>query len=162
MESFNQLVKQYENMIHKVMHSLNIYKNKDEFYQIGLIALWEANERFDPEKGPFTSFAYAYIKGRLMTELTKNSKEEERSVYPKEEFWNVIEDPVIEQPFEKKFLLTFCEALTENQTKWVLYTCIDCLSIAEIAEREGVSVSAVKAWRKGAKTKLRGSLEIWD
>lgn len=162
MERFDQLVKQYENMIYKIMHSLNIYKNQEEFYQIGLIALWEANERFDPEKGAFTSFAYAYIRGRLMTELTKNNKHEERSMYPKDEFWDIIEDPLIEQPFEKKFLLTYCEALTENQTKWVLYTCIDDLSVAEIAKKEGVSVSAVKAWRKGAKERLKGSLEIWD
>lgn len=162
MERFDQLVKQYENMIYKIMHSLNIYKNQEEFYQIGLIALWEANERFDPEKGAFTSFAYAYIRGRLMTELTKNNKHEERSMYPKDEFWDIIEDPLIEQPFEKKFLLTYCEALTENQTKWVLYTCIDDLSVAEIAKKEGVSVSAVKAWRKGAKERLKGSLEIQD
>lgn len=162
MDRFEQIAEKYENMIHKIMHSLHIYKNQEEFFQIGLIALWEANKRFNPEKGAFSSFAYAYIKGRLLTELTKNSKNDERNVYPKEEFWDVIEDPFIEQPFEKKFLLTYCEALTENQTKWVLYTCIDGLTVAEIAEKEGVSVSAVKAWRKGAKSKLKGHLTIRD
>ncbi|MFO1444365.1 sigma-70 family RNA polymerase sigma factor [Bacillus sp. Bva_UNVM-123] len=162
MESFEQLVKQYENMIHKIMHTLHIYKNQEEFFQLGLIALWEANERFDPEKGIFSNFAYSYIKGRFMSEMTKNNKDKERIVYKTEEFWNVIEDPSIEQPFEVKFLLSYCEALTDKQTKWVLYTCIDDLSVAEIAGKEGVSISAVKAWRKGAKDKLKGILDIHD
>lgn len=162
MESFEQLAKQYEPMIHKIMHTLHIYKNKEEFFQLRLIALWEAHERFDPKKGRFTNFAYTYIKGRFLTEMTKNNKHEDRSVYPKEEFWDVIEDTSLEQPFEVKFLLSYCESLTENQTKWVLYTCIDHLTIKEIALKEGVSESAVKAWRKGAKERLKGSLEIRD
>lgn len=162
MESFEQLARQYERMIYRIMHTLHIYKNQEEFFQLGLIALWEANERFDPNKGSFTGFAYSYIKGRFMSEMTKSNKHEERSVYPKDEFWTVIEDPSTQQPFEVKFLLTYCEALTENQTKWVLYTCIDDLSVAEIAAKEGVSVSAVKSWRKGAKEKLKKSLVIDD
>lgn len=160
MESFEKLATQYELMIHKIMNTLHIYKNKEEFFQLGLIALWEANERFDPEKGGFTNFAYSYIKGRFLTEMTKKNKHEERNVYPKEEFWNAIEDTSPEQPFEVKFLLSYCETLTDNQTKWVLYTCIDHLTIKEIALKEGVSESAVKAWRKGAKKKLKGCLEI--
>jgi len=162
MESFEQLAKQYEKMIYKIMHTLHIYKNQAEFFQLGLIALWEANERFDPEKGNFASFAYSYIKGRFMSEMTKNNKLEEQTVYPKEEFWHLIEDPSPQQPFEVEFLLTYCDSLTENQTKWVLYTCIDNLSVAEIAEKEGVSVSAVKSWRKGAKKKLKTNLVILD
>ncbi|QED49679.1 sigma-70 family RNA polymerase sigma factor [Cytobacillus dafuensis] len=162
MEGFEQLVKQYGPMIHKIMNRLHIYKNKDEFFQIGRIALWEANERFDPEKGEFTSFAYAYIKGRFLSEMTRQNKHDERSVYAKEEYWEGIEDNSLEQPFEVKFLLSYCEGLTDNQKKWVLYTCIYQLTVKEIALKEGVSVSAVKAWRKGAKEKLKGSLEIRD
>ena len=64
--------------------------------------------------------------------------------------------------FAKEFILSFCDGLTENQKKWVLYTVIDDLSVKEIAEKENVSVSAVKAWRRGAKQKLKGKLEIID
>jgi RNA polymerase sigma factor (sigma-70 family) len=158
-ESFEQLARQYEPMIHKLMSSVNIYKNKEEFYQIGLIGLWEASQRFNPEKGDFTNYAYKYIKGKFLTEMTKSNKHENRSIYPKEEFWEFIEDPFTEQPFEKNLLLSYCEPLTENQTKWVLYTFLDGLSVREIAEKEKVSISAVKAWRKGAKEKLKVSLE---
>lgn len=160
MESFERLATQYEPMIHKIMKTLHIYKNQEEFLQLGLISLWEASQGFDPEKGNFTNYAYTYIKGKFLSEMTKTNKLEERSFYPKDEFWEVIEDPSAEQPFEVNFILTYCDDLTRNQTKWVLYTCIDNLTISEIAEMENVSVSAVKAWRKGARAKLKGNLEI--
>ncbi len=61
--------------------------------------------------------------------------------------------------FEEDTLLSYCKngLLSENQTKWVLYFSLKGLNISEIAELEQVSVSAVKAWRAGAKEKLRNS-----
>jgi RNA polymerase sigma factor (sigma-70 family) len=155
---FNDLAKQYEPMINKILRSLQIFRNKEEFIQLGLIGLWEASIRYNPEKGNFTNYAYTYIKGLFMTEMTKSNKHEDRSVYPADEFWFAIEDPNPTLPFEKEFLATYCNGLTENQTKWFLYTCQGGLSVKDIAKREKVSISAVKAWRKGAKTKLRKNL----
>ncbi|MEL3970887.1 sigma-70 family RNA polymerase sigma factor [Rossellomorea oryzaecorticis] len=155
MDSFDMVHKQYDAMIHKIIHSLNIYKDKDAFYQTGLIALWEAYDKFNPEIGAFPAYAYSYIKGRIMTELTRNHLTEDRNVYQKEEFWELIKD---EQPVEtlpRERILSYCSELTVNQTKWVLYTCLDVLSVREIAKVEKVSISAVKKWRKGAIEKLK-------
>lgn len=162
MESFAELAKQYEPMIWKVIHSLHIYKNQEEYFQTGLIALWEANNRFIEGKGSFSGFAYSYIKGRIQTELTSSSRYESRNVYPKEEFWGTLKEESPDRALETEFILSFCEGLTENQQKWVLYTALDFLSVREIAEKEHVSISAVKAWRKGAKEKLKGQLEFID
>lgn len=155
---FDDLVKQYEPMIYKIIRSLHIYKNKEEYFQLGLVGLWEAMKRFNPKKGDFTNYAYTYIKGLFLSEMTKVTRHEERCVYPKDEFWEAMEDIHPEQPLEKKLLLSYCRELTDNQTKWVLYTCLDGLSVKEIADYENVSVSAVKAWRKGAREKLRKTL----
>ncbi|MEI5909144.1 sigma-70 family RNA polymerase sigma factor [Bacillus spongiae] len=158
MQCFEILSKQYEPMIHKIIQTLFIYKNKEEFYQTGLIALWEANERFDHHKGSFSTFAYSYIRGRLLTELANIRKNEERMVYPREEFWCSIKDEASPPFIQRELLLSYCFQLTENQTKWVLYTCVYMLSIQEIAKIENVSTSAVKKWRKGATDKIRGYL----
>ncbi|WP_026575841.1 sigma-70 family RNA polymerase sigma factor [Bacillus sp. UNC438CL73TsuS30] len=155
MESFEELVVQYSPMIHKIIHTLHIYKNWDEFYQHGLIALWEASNRFDPEKGNFTTYAYNYIRGFLLLELTKAHKYEENCVCPKEEFWETAEGIVIDYPLETETILSVCTTLTPNQRKWVLYTALYDLSIKEIAIKEKVSMSAVKSWRAGAREKLR-------
>ncbi|MFL8939034.1 sigma-70 family RNA polymerase sigma factor [Rossellomorea oryzaecorticis] len=154
MDSFDTVQKQYENMIHKIIYSLNIYRNKEEFYQTGLIALWEAYEKFDTEKGAFPAFAFSYIKGRIMTEMTTYHRHADRNVYQKEEFWEQIQDDCKEDYFPKEQILSYCTNLTENQKKWVIYTFLHMLTIQEIATLENVSTSAVKKWRYGAKAKI--------
>lgn len=155
MEGFEHLAKQYEPMIHKIISSLNIYKNKQDYFHIGLVGLWEAAEAFKPEKGEFTNYAYSYVKGQILNEMNRTNRFAERSIYQKEEYWETVEDTHPDQPLELEFLLSYCQGLTEKETKWVVYTCIDFLSIREIAETEKVSLSAVKQWRSGAKRKLK-------
>ena len=137
------------------MNPAHLYKNHDEFYQHSLIALWEASQRFDPNKGSFTNYAYTYIKGFLLMELKKSQQEHERYLQPGEEFWDLVEDSHSDDPLQKETLLTYCETLTPNQKKWLLYTVCDHLTIKEIAELEKVSPSAVKNWRSGAREKVK-------
>jgi RNA polymerase sigma factor (sigma-70 family) len=158
LESFEQLAIQYEPVIQRIMYSLHIYKNRDEFRQDGLIALWEASKRFDPAKGNFPTYAYHYIKGYILMELTKETLESERTFYPKNEFWENAVAPYTEEPLEEDILVQHCHTLTPNQGKWLLLTVVEGLSVSEIAEKEKVSLSAVKSWRKGSRDKLKLSM----
>ena len=74
MESFDELVVQYQPMIHKIIQSLHIYKDKDEFYQTGLIGLWEATQSFDERKGSFSNYAYTYMKGKILFQMNQNNQ----------------------------------------------------------------------------------------
>ncbi|MBT2686611.1 sigma-70 family RNA polymerase sigma factor [Bacillus sp. ISL-47] len=156
MESFEQVAAQYEPMIHRIMNDLSIYKNRDEFYQLGLISLWQGWENYNSEKGNFISYAFGYVKGKMQNELTRQSAYLERYVYPDEEFWEVIEDHLHESPSTFLHdLLSICGTLTANQKKWLIYTLENHLTVQEIAVQEHVSLSAVKAWRQGARDKLK-------
>lgn len=143
-------------MIHKIILTLGIYKNREEFYQTGLIALWKAAERYDQERGAFSSFAYSYIKGNLQTEMTKRNKHDEHYIAVEDESWALIPDLSCQLPFEWENL--DCEGLTEKEKKWLMYT-IHGLTIKEIATLEDASQSAVKLWRSGARNKLRDRLK---
>ncbi|WP_342433213.1 sigma-70 family RNA polymerase sigma factor [Neobacillus sp. FSL H8-0543] len=158
MESFEQFAKQYEPMIHKIIRALHIYKNQDQFYQTGLIGLWEAKDLFDKRKGNFTNYAYTYIKGKILTEMFRENKRNDRYIVPKEEYWETIEDSESQQPLEAELLLSYCQNLTEKETKWVVAACLDDISVRQLAEKEKVTLSAVKQWRSSALRKLRGSL----
>ncbi|GAA0317273.1 hypothetical protein GCM10008967_04800 [Bacillus carboniphilus] len=161
MDEFETLKEQFDPMIRSIMKKLNIYQNKHEFYQTGLIALWEAYQNFDPKKGQFATFAYSYIRGRMLRDMDRQIRNEERNVHPKEEFWEMIQDDDADPLLQaNEFLLSLCRDshLTRQQQKWVEYTCIHMLTVREIAEIEGVSVSAVKRWRSEAKQKLKGTL----
>lgn len=160
MESFEQLAEQYTPMIHRIINCLQIYKNKEEFFQSGLIALWEATKSFNPDKGSFTSYAFMCIKGHLLKELTANNKHYDRNVAVEKDFLELVEDTNADPSFSEDFLVSHCQTLTPNQKKWVLYTAINDLSIKQIAHRENVSVSAVKQWRAGAREKLKDLINI--
>jgi RNA polymerase sigma factor (sigma-70 family) len=160
MESFEQLAAQYEPMIYDIIRGLNIYKNNEEFHQLGLIALWQAWKNHDEEKGAFLSYAYSTVKGKMMLELTRQTKEIDRYVYPEADFWEIIEDTssasrsaITQELFNK------CGMLSDNQLKWLQYTLCDQLSVRQIAEKERVSLSAVKNWRQGAREKLKNILK---
>jgi RNA polymerase sigma factor (sigma-70 family) len=155
MESFDQLATQYEKMIHSIIHSLHIYKQQEEYYQTGLIGLWEASKKFDPSKGSFTSFAFCHIKGKILNELTKNRRIEDRSVFVEEETLELMAEAYFDDPLNETTLREYVVTLTENQKKWLYYTVEHDLSVREISQIEGVSVSAVKQWRAGAREKLR-------
>jgi DNA-directed RNA polymerase len=160
MESFEELAAKYESMIYHVIHSLNIYKNRDEFFQIGLIALWEAYKRFDPDKGNFGTYAYSFIKGRMMTELGKQSKDDERHVYPAEEvFWEMKAYENGQPPLQLPILLSYCHGLSPKQKLWVVYTFYYGMTVKEIAEAEKVSLSAVKKWKAGAMEKIKMNMK---
>ncbi|MCA1055238.1 sigma-70 family RNA polymerase sigma factor [Rossellomorea aquimaris] len=159
MKSFHDIQKQFDPMIHKIIHSLHIYNEQEEFYQTGLIALWEASQKFDARKGEFAPFAYSYIKGRILTELSGKAMHLSRQTYPKEEFWELVEDECSDVPLAKETLLAYCEHLTEGQIKWVMYTFMNMFTIKEIAAKEGVSPGAVKKWRQGARERLRGNIK---
>lgn len=156
MESFDDLVIQYKPMIQKIMHSLHIYKNQQEFYQTGLIALWEASQTFDERKGTFSNYAYTSIKGKMLSEMTQNNYYKEKNILPpNEEFWERIEGQDSSLFLEKETIQTYCEGLTEKEATWVMESYINQLSIKEIAESENVTVSAVKQWKLGALRKLK-------
>lgn len=91
-------------------------------------------------------------------ELTKETTESERTFYPENEFWDNTESTYIEEPLVEDILHQHCQTLTPNQRKWLLLTVLEGLSVSEIAEKEKVSVSAVKSWRKGARDKLKLSM----
>jgi RNA polymerase sigma factor (sigma-70 family) len=155
-ESFDELVVQYQPMIHKIMVSLHIYKNQQEFYQTGLIALWEASQSFDEQKGSFSNYAYTFIKGKMLTEMSQNNHYKERNILPQEEdFWDRMEGQESPLFLEKETIQSYCNGLTEREATWVIESYINEQSIKEIAERQRVTLSAVKQWKLGALRKLK-------
>ncbi|GKU83526.1 sigma-70 family RNA polymerase sigma factor [Niallia sp. NCCP-28] len=151
------LIEQYTPMIYHMIQKLSIYKNKEEFIQIGLISIWETAHTFHSDKGQYSSYLYKHMRGRFLDELKKRTKDQERYVHPEEEFWSYIESPELYKE-EEYAIRQLCKTLTDCQTKWVIYTIIYQWTIKEIAEKEKVSLSAVKWWKKGALEKLRSIL----
>ncbi|KAB7707413.1 sigma-70 family RNA polymerase sigma factor [Bacillus aerolatus] len=157
MASFDEMVADFTPMIHHVMKSLHIYKDEDEFFQVGQIALWEASQKFTENKGKFSNYAYTYMKGRMMNALKRANETKERNVYPDEPFWEAQAGGQSDTPFELDALLSYAGDLSAREKTWLVCTFYYCMTITDIAAQENVSPSAVKKWRKRAIEKLKSS-----
>ena len=161
MEDFSKVTAQFTPMIHQIIRSLSIYKNKDDFFQIGLAALWEAQKNYQEEKGKFSSYAYTVIKGRMINELKREKRFEENirlSGLSGDELGKaaVYQDVY----FTSDHLANWAEGLTVNQKRWLFHTLQD-YSQLEIAKHYHVTAAAVKSWRKSALKKLKEKAELF-
>ena len=141
---FEQLAAEYSNMIHSIIGSLHIYKNQDEFYQTGLIALWEVTQKYEEQKGEFSHYAYMFIIGRMLQLLKKEKKYEDGCYSPDDQYWNNLECET--RLLEEEDLLSYFHHLTDLQKKWVMLRFYYGLTNRDIAEIENVRLRKVRAW----------------
>ncbi|MFC0469172.1 sigma-70 family RNA polymerase sigma factor [Halalkalibacter kiskunsagensis] len=154
-KSFEEVLKMYQSIIKKQFVTLRLYKDYDEFYQIGCIALWNAYQNFNPEKGNFSAYAISYIRGRMMSALSKESIYSERHYYASDEMLEAVPSHLDEVPLESEFLEAYMTNLSEREKTWVYEAILLQKKSAEIANQYGVSPHTVRTWRKGALKKLR-------
>ncbi|PPA70436.1 sigma-70 family RNA polymerase sigma factor [Jeotgalibacillus proteolyticus] len=157
MNTFEEVYVQFEPMIYHMIKKLNIRQDHDLFIQEGMLSLWRAWEKFDPTQGEFAPYAYQSIKGGMLTYMRTDNKRKEREIVRSEEFWEMRQHAAPDQALRKETLQFYANLLTPAQQKWFWLTFEHDLSVAQIAEHESVSVSAVKKWKKGALTKLQSS-----
>ncbi|HDX9587142.1 TPA: sigma-70 family RNA polymerase sigma factor [Bacillus pseudomycoides] len=78
--TFTETVALYEKMIKNQMKKLCIYRDYEEYYQCGLIALWRAYEKYDEEKGSFPAYALVTVRGYLLERLKKECRVQDKEV----------------------------------------------------------------------------------
>ncbi|ART75973.1 hypothetical protein B4U37_07990 [Sutcliffiella horikoshii] len=150
--TFEEVLNQYTPMIHHIIKTLNIYKEKDRYVHEATIALWEAFCSQNCRKGSFTSYAYSSIRGKLLNHLKKEVRWEDTHMFmeamPEEgiDFTGDSVDVGLEE---------YTRHLTDKQRKWVEECIIKGKKLDEVARQEEVTVSAVKSWRAEALKKLR-------
>lgn len=140
----------YEPMIASIINRLNILYDRDEYMQIGRLAVYEALNKHDESKCKESQFVYTMIYQRLIDEIRKNARRLER--------YQVTEDGVLHTiPIDSidanLYLIGVKEKLTEREYAWLLMT-IDGYALVEIAKHLGVSLSTAKNIRQQARKTL--------
>lgn len=70
----NEDIEKYSNLIYSLTHYFEGYKNKEDLYQVGIIGLIEAYQKFDSSYNvKFSTYAYPYILGE-MKKLVREDK----------------------------------------------------------------------------------------
>lgn len=168
--SFNEIFTQNKRRIHYQIQKLNIHDPHQDFFQEGLVALWNAYETHQPDKGPMATYFNYTIRNRLIDKIRKefrytqnndklvqnhkivsesgNSYSRRDTNYPLFDSDGInIEDDYIWKRLK--------ENLTSNQWKWIEYFILKEMSIKEIAQQENKSEDAVKSWGQQVRKKLR-------
>ncbi|HSI68380.1 MAG TPA: sigma-70 family RNA polymerase sigma factor [Planococcus sp. (in: firmicutes)] len=156
MKDFEKVLEQYSPMISAMIRKLHIYRDHESYRQAGRVALWQAWQRFDHNKGNFTPFAYSSIRGAMLDELKREAslaaavavmentgyemKSEERLIDELPEWL----DPIYFTPEEKRLL----EDLF-----------LKGISVSQLSEIHGISLSGMKKRRERLLNKIRNSLE---
>ncbi|WP_461201515.1 sigma-70 family RNA polymerase sigma factor [Anoxybacillus sp. TBDG-1] len=147
--SFEKIVDEYRPLIFYMIRKLHIRRHVDEYVQIGLIALWEAYERYDEAKGSFYSFAFKMIRWRIVSQLRKETK----NIYvPLPDEYVLKEDVDFFADIVWKDVL---QCLTPREQIWFIRHVMEGKTFKQIAAEEGVTVNAVKQWRMSAVKKLK-------
>jgi RNA polymerase sigma factor (sigma-70 family) len=153
--TFEEAIVQYTPMIHHLIKKLRIYKDFDDYIQLGFIALWEAYEKFDAEKGAFSAYAYSTMKGHLLMALKKQMKHAEHHTSLNEESLEVLETKQHNTLLEKEILYLYYKGLNKNEKIYIHEHIINDRPLKEIADKYNVKLDAVKWWGRSAKKKLK-------
>ncbi len=153
----------YQEKLHLVygaIRQLHIQGNIDEFYQIGLVALWEASIRYDEEKGEFDKYAYSYILNRMKTGLTRMTNYQQRVCVTEDKLLDTYGGGSYEsEVMDNMMMEIYLGYLTKNQQAVIKERYINDCSLEETAKRLGISVGLVKNRTRDAINKLRKILK---
>lgn len=168
--NFQEIVKQNKRRIHYYIHRLQIRDPHHDFYQEGLIALWDAYKTYKPDKGPMGTYFNYVIRNRLIDQIRKS----ERIRTHDEQFISHTEIQLSDgnhktqistsSPLPKMERLplpndeiwhSIRSQLTDKQWAWVYYFIIEKWSQKEIANHFDTTVAAVNSWARSVRKKLK-------
>ena len=159
---FEDVIHDFMPLIHSTIERLGLSGKRDEYEHIGMLALFDAWQRFDGEKGAFPSYAKLYIHGRMCNHLrdqdkwshhnhlTDNTSMAESAPAVEDEALKVLE----------LFDYGVSMNLTPRELCWYEGAIIRGDSIADLAAHYKVSKETVKSWRKAAIRKIRLSNHV--
>ena len=157
MQDVEQLIFENEALIKKVIYHLKIYRDIDEYMQVGRIALWQAWQKFDDTKGDFQMFAYMSVKYAIIRALSNASHVLEHELAVEEEVIIINSQPQNFITSNMEWPEWFDELNKDEQFLLIaLYE--RGLSVKEIAETYRLNYETLKKRRQRLLSKLRGLL----
>ncbi|WP_019377550.1 sigma-70 family RNA polymerase sigma factor [Virgibacillus halodenitrificans] len=159
--TFDQIYQQNKRRIHYQIHRLNIHDPQQEFFQEGLTAMWHAYEKYDPDKGPMATYFNYTIRNRLLDELRKQKREQDKqhtlpAPHPQQDPHTPHHTAALTNLLLDNHQLCnkLKSHLTEKQWKWLKYAIVEDMPYKDIAIQENTTIEAVKSWGRQARKKL--------
>ncbi|WP_336047098.1 sigma-70 family RNA polymerase sigma factor [Solibacillus ferritrahens] len=157
MQEIEQIILDHEELIKKAIFKLKIYRDFEEYMQVGRIALWKAAKSFDKTKGEFAMFAYMTVKYAITRELSRSIDVSESEISVEEEVYsNVEQQPAIQPSLEWP---EWFSKLKEDEQFLLKALFLEDLNLKEVADKYGLPYEALKKRRQRLFTKIRKIVE---
>lgn len=137
-------------MIKNQMKKLCIYRDYEEYYQCGLIALWRAYEKYDEEKGSFPAYALVTVRGYLLEQLKKERRFQDREACTEQ---NILENIGGEEKRTEAF--EYMSMLDENEQSVLFEHFYGGKKMREIATELGMTYHQARWIYRQALNKMR-------
>ena len=157
MQEIEQIILDHEELIKKAIFKLKIYRDFEEYMQVGRIALWKAAKNFDKTKGEFAMFAYMTVKYAITRELTRSNDVSENEIAVEDEvFSNVEQQPTVQPSLEWP---EWFSNLKEDEQFLLKVLFLENLNLKEVAAKYNLPYEALKKRRQRLFTKIRTMVE---
>ena len=159
MESFETLYETKQQLIKGALRYLKVYRNYEDYYQIGAYALYEATLNFDEAKGNFDSYAYSMIIGRIKSAITKANRYDSRTFAIEPSDFSQYEAKLTtHQTFEALHFESYTAHLTKKQADVITERFLYHHDIKTTAKNLGITEHVVKNQTREALKRLRARL----
>lgn len=149
----NQMVEQNMNLAYHVANKFNCKRiSQDDIKQVAMIGLIKAVEKFNPNKGKFSTYACKVIKNEIINEIKRANR------FPAEmadDEMNQLESDTL-SPADKEYFMFELESKLDHQ-EFVAVTMqfLEGCTQKEVAEEIGCSQGQVCRIIKKAKKKIK-------
>lgn len=158
MQPFDELIEEHEFLIRRVIAKLNIYDNKEDYMQVGRLAIWQAAQDFDETKGEFGMYVYARIRFAILRALTIASKVTRGEVVVASEKMQFVME---QQGYEdvQLHMMEWYQLLTKEEEQMIRALYVKGLTLQQFADEIGIPHETVKKRKQRLMKKLKKAVE---
>lgn len=152
---FEQLVMEMNPMIEKVLNNCKIYKNRDEYRQIALIALWKAYSSYDKSKYKFKAYLYNQIRYDVIDALRYYAKREALFVPTTDEILSIHLENTRESLTSSVILENMFKHISDEEKQLLHAIFEEQKTNEEIAKELSISIEALRKRKYRLRKKLK-------
>lgn len=153
-EDFTEVEEQYAPLISALIRKLHIYRDYDDYRQVGKVALWLAWTRFDGDKGDFMPFAFRTVHGAMLDELAREGRYAKLFLLSEGGHFEELEMQVQEEKLPEWVAGV---ALKEKEKKLLNELFVEDKGVKQLAELYGISVAGMKKRKSRLLEKIKES-----
>lgn len=162
MQDVDEPIGEFEYLILRVIAKYKLFQEKENYMQVGRLAIWKAVKEFDQTRGNFEMYAYMMIKYAIVREFQGKLKVTQHETSTEDEKLSYLSDTATKlAPHQMERPEWYYHLFSEHQ-RIIELLYYEGYSIKDAAKLEGISYDAMKKRRAKMLKNARALLQKKD